>query len=80
VTGFVASAPGFNEQPKVIDAASELLTELLGKNGRRARSAIGVAELVRDAAVEIEFVVAYAPMKGCPGKGRLAMNAGEPGG
>jgi len=61
VTGFVASAPGFNEQPKVIDAASELLAELLGENGRHARSAIGVAELPRDAAVEIEFVVAYAP-------------------
>jgi enamine deaminase RidA (YjgF/YER057c/UK114 family) len=61
VTGFVASAPGFNEQPKVIDAASELLAELLGESGRDARSAIGVAELPRDAAVEIEFVVTYAP-------------------
>ena len=58
VTGFVA---GFNEQAKVIDAASELLGELLGESGRHARSAIGVAELPRDAAVEIEFVVAYAP-------------------
>ena len=61
VTGFVALAPGFNEQAKVIDAASELLGELLGESGRHARSAIGVAELPRDAAVEIEFVVAYAP-------------------
>ena len=61
VTGFVASAPGFNDQPKVIDAASELLAELLGESGRHARSAIGVAELPRDAAVEIEFVVTYAP-------------------
>ena len=61
VTGFVASAPGFNERPKVIDAASELLAELLGESGRHARSAIGVAELPRDAAVEIEFAVAYAP-------------------
>jgi enamine deaminase RidA (YjgF/YER057c/UK114 family) len=61
LTGFVASAPGFNEQPKVIDAASELLVELLGESGRHARSAIGVAELPQDAAVEIEFVVTYAP-------------------
>jgi enamine deaminase RidA (YjgF/YER057c/UK114 family) len=61
VTGFVASAPGFNEQPKVTDAASELLAELLGESGLHARSAIGVAELPRDAAVEIEFVVAYLP-------------------
>ncbi|NIO38765.1 MAG: RidA family protein [Burkholderiales bacterium] len=58
VTGFVASAAGFNEQPKVIDAASKLLGEIFGENGRHARSAIGVAELPRDAAVEIEFIVA----------------------
>jgi enamine deaminase RidA (YjgF/YER057c/UK114 family) len=45
----------------VVDAASELRAELVGERGRHARSAIGVAELPRDAAVEIEFVVAYAP-------------------
>jgi enamine deaminase RidA (YjgF/YER057c/UK114 family) len=45
----------------VVDAASELRAELLGERGRHARFAIGVAELPRDAAVEIEFVVAYAP-------------------
>ncbi len=59
VTGFVASAPGFNDQPKVIDAASDLLVELLDDKGRHARSAVGVAELPRNTAVEIEFVVAY---------------------
>ena len=58
VTGFVASAPGFNLQPKVIDAASELLVRLFGEAGRHARSAIGVAELPRNAAVEIELIVA----------------------
>jgi len=56
--GFVASAPGFNQQPKVIDAASELLVQLFGDAGRHARSAIGVAELPRNAAVEIELIVA----------------------
>ena len=56
ITGFVASAPGFNEQPKVIDAASELLVELFGEAGRHARSAVGVAELPRNAAVEIELI------------------------
>jgi enamine deaminase RidA (YjgF/YER057c/UK114 family) len=60
VAGFVASAAGFNEQPKVIDAASDLLVEVLGPCARHARSAVGVAELPRNAAVEIEFVVAYA--------------------
>lgn len=58
LTGFVASAPGFNEQPRVIDAASDLVVEILGPIGRHARSAVGVAELPRNAAVEIEFVVA----------------------
>ena len=59
VTGFVASAPGFNDQPKVLDAASDLLGEILGDAGRHARSAVGVAELPRNAAVEIEMIVAY---------------------
>jgi len=58
VTGFVASAPGFTAQPKVIDAASKLLGQIFGEKGRHARSAVGVAELPRGAAVEIEFVVA----------------------
>jgi enamine deaminase RidA (YjgF/YER057c/UK114 family) len=59
VGGFVASAPGFTDQPKVLDAASDLLVEVLGDKGRHARSAIGVAELPRDAVVEIELTVAY---------------------
>jgi enamine deaminase RidA (YjgF/YER057c/UK114 family) len=58
VTGFVASAPGFAAQPKVIDAASKLLGDIFGENGRHARSAIGVAELPRGAAVEIEYMIA----------------------
>ena len=58
VVGFVASAPGFNDQPKVIDAASELLIGVFGEAGRHARSAVGVAELPRNAAVEIELVAA----------------------
>jgi enamine deaminase RidA (YjgF/YER057c/UK114 family) len=58
VTGFVASAPGFSAQPRVIDAASKMLGEIFGENGRHARSAIGVAELPRGAAVEIDYVIA----------------------
>jgi enamine deaminase RidA (YjgF/YER057c/UK114 family) len=58
VTGFVASAPGFHQQPQVLDAASELLVEIFGEVGRHARSAIGVAELPRGVPVEIELVVA----------------------
>jgi enamine deaminase RidA (YjgF/YER057c/UK114 family) len=58
ITGFVASAPGFTQQPQVIDAASELLAQLLGESGRHARSAVGVAELPRGVPVEIELVAA----------------------
>jgi enamine deaminase RidA (YjgF/YER057c/UK114 family) len=58
VTGYVASSPGFDQQPKVIDAASEILVKLFGHAGHHARSAIGVAELPRNAPVEIEFVFA----------------------
>jgi enamine deaminase RidA (YjgF/YER057c/UK114 family) len=58
LTGFVASAVGFNQQPQVIDAASNLLIDALGDVGRHARSAIGVAELPRGVPVEIEFVFA----------------------
>ena len=58
LTGFVASAPGFTGQPKVIDAASKLLGDVFADKGHHARSAIGVAELPRGAAVEIEMIVA----------------------
>lgn len=61
VTGFVASAAGFNQQPKVVDAASELLGEVFGEAGRHARSAIGVAELPRNASVEIELIASLKP-------------------
>lgn len=58
VGGYVASAPGFNDQPKVIDAASNLLGRIFGEAGRHARAAVGVAELPRNCAVEIEMIVA----------------------
>ncbi|WP_208645116.1 RidA family protein [Rathayibacter festucae] len=60
VTGFVASAPGFNGQPGVINGASEVLGEIFGEAGKHARSAVGVAELPLDAPVEVELIVAFA--------------------
>ena len=54
--GFVASADGFNDQPLVINAASELFIEVFGESGRHARSAIGVNELPMGMSVEIESV------------------------
>lgn len=61
VNGYVASAPGFNQQPRVIDAASELLVRVFGEAGQHARAAVGVAELPRNSPVEIEFTVAVRP-------------------
>lgn len=58
VGGFVASAPGFTDQPKVINGASDLLVAVLGDAGRHARTAVGVAVLPLDAAVEVDAVLA----------------------
>jgi enamine deaminase RidA (YjgF/YER057c/UK114 family) len=57
VVGFVASAPGFNGQPNVINGASDLLAEVFGDKGAHARSAVGVSELPLDAPVEVELIV-----------------------
>jgi enamine deaminase RidA (YjgF/YER057c/UK114 family) len=53
---FVASTPQFGLQSKVADAASELLVDVLGENGRHARTAIGVASLPLNTPVEIQMV------------------------
>ena len=57
VVGFVASGPGFNAQPGVVNGASDLLADVFGDSGVHARSAVGVAELPLDAPVEVELVV-----------------------
>lgn len=57
VVGFVASAPGFNGQPSVINGASDLLAEVFGDKGAHARSAVGVSELPLNAPVEVELIV-----------------------
>ena len=57
VVGFVASTPGFNGQPSVINGASDLLAEVFGDNGAHARSAVGVSELPLNAPVEVELIV-----------------------
>ncbi len=53
---FVASAPGFTSQPEVANGASELMLKIFGENGKHSRSAVGVSELPRGAAVEIEMI------------------------
>lgn len=58
VNGYVRCAPDFEQQPKVMDGASNLLIELFGERGRHARTAIGVSELPAGAPVEVELIVA----------------------
>lgn len=50
---FVASAPGFTDQPSVANGASDLLVEIFGAQGRHARAAVGVPALPLGAAVEV---------------------------
>ncbi|HEX6077169.1 MAG TPA: RidA family protein [Micromonosporaceae bacterium] len=57
LVGFVASAPGFNGQPAVVNGASELFGAVFGEAGHHARSAVGVAELPLGAPVEVEVIV-----------------------
>jgi enamine deaminase RidA (YjgF/YER057c/UK114 family) len=56
LTGFVASAAAFTEQPKVINGASDLMVELFGDLGKHARAAVGVASLPLGVAVEVDGV------------------------
>jgi enamine deaminase RidA (YjgF/YER057c/UK114 family) len=56
VFGMINVAPGFNQTPAVIDGCSDLLVEVFGEAGRHTRSAVGLAELPFDIAVEIELI------------------------
>jgi enamine deaminase RidA (YjgF/YER057c/UK114 family) len=54
---FVLSDDGFAEQPKVANAASELMIDIFGEAGKHARAAVGTNALPLGASVEIAFVV-----------------------
>ena len=54
--GFVASAAGFNQQPAVVNGASDLMVEVFGDAGRHTRAAVGVNELPLNACVEVTGV------------------------
>ena len=64
VTGYVASAAGFNGQPGVMNGASEFIGEVFGERGLHDRSAVGVAELPLDAPVEVEIIVELVGPRG----------------
>ena len=52
--GFINSDPAFLDGPKVMNGASDLMVEVFADKGRHARTAVGVAALPLDAAVEVE--------------------------
>tara|TARA_R110002111_G_scaffold261984_1_gene336574 strand:+ start:38475 stop:38942 length:468 start_codon:yes stop_codon:yes gene_type:complete len=55
--GYVHSAPGFDRQPYVLNAASELLTDIFGDKGKHTRVALGIAEMPLNAAVQLALWV-----------------------
>ena len=54
--GFVASAPNFTDQPKVINGASDLIVNIFGDKGKHSRFAVGVAALPLNVPVEIDGI------------------------
>ena len=57
IAGFVNSAPGFADHPKVVNGASDLAVDLFGERGKHARAAVGSSSLPLDALVEVEAVI-----------------------
>ena len=60
ITGYIASAPDFTEQPRVLNAASDLMVEIFGEAGKHARAAVGVNILPLNSPLEIEFIFEIA--------------------
>ncbi len=60
LNGFINSAPGFADAPKVMNGASDLIVAMFGDKGRHSRSTVGVAALPNDAAVEIDGIFEVA--------------------
>ena len=57
VTGYVRATPDFTEHPKVLDACSDLLVEVLGDEGAHARAAVGVSSLPFGIVVEASAIL-----------------------
>jgi len=57
LSGFVNSVPEFTQQPKVINAASDLLYEIFGECGKHSRIAVGVSSLPLNSMTEIDAIV-----------------------
>ena len=60
ISGFVNSSSDFTEQPKIINAASDLLVEIFGDMAKHSRIAVGVANLPLNSTVEIDMIVEFS--------------------
>jgi enamine deaminase RidA (YjgF/YER057c/UK114 family) len=60
LAGYVNCTPDFGDQPGVVNAASDLVVEVLGEAGRHARAAVGCVSLPRNVCVEVEAVFEVA--------------------
>jgi enamine deaminase RidA (YjgF/YER057c/UK114 family) len=58
--GFVNSAPGFSQQPRVINGATDLLVELYGERGKPTRAAIGCQGLSTNHSVEVVLTALFS--------------------
>lgn len=67
---YVQSAADFTQQSEVADAASNLLAAVLGTSGPHARTSVGVYQLPKNAAVELDATVALTSLPGAQPKGR----------
>ena len=81
MTGFVNSAPGFNDQPRVVNGAADLLVELFGDRGKPTRAAIGCQGLGGGASVEIVVTLSFAGASesrsvSCHSKGSTWLSSG----
>ena len=57
VLGMVQSTPEFKDQPKVMNAFSDMMVAVFGQKGKHARSAVGMSALPGNIAIEIEMIV-----------------------
>jgi enamine deaminase RidA (YjgF/YER057c/UK114 family) len=64
--GYVNSAPGFSDQPRVINGATDLLVELYGDRGKPTRAAIGCQGLALNHSVEVVLTVLFTGTDVCP--------------
>jgi enamine deaminase RidA (YjgF/YER057c/UK114 family) len=87
--GYVHSAPGFTDQPRVVNGESDLYIALWGEKGRHARAALGGGPFYGNAPVETEVIVqvkaegdrrsALGAVRGGAARTRVRARAGKPG-